>query len=119
MRMLEFLSDTAFFESVLLDTISYFVIFKKVLIFTEIVLKTINYAVEKIFLKVNVKFTPSKSLKRALLRKLIPAKSLVKLNSRKSIPAKSSIKPNLRKSIPAKCPKKRFARINSRKNFFH
>ena len=75
-------------------------------------------ALEKIFLKANAKFTPAKSLKRALSRKLIPAKSLVKLNSRKLIPAKSSVKPNSRKLIPAKCPKKKFAKINSRENFF-
>ena len=73
---------------------------------------------EKIFLKANVKFTPAKSLKRVLSRKLIPAKSLVSLNSRKLIPAKSSVKPNSRKLIPAKCPKKKFAKINSRENFF-
>ena len=62
--------------------------------------------VEKIFLKANVKFTPAKSLKRALSRKLIPAKSLVKVNSGKLIPAKSLVKPNSRKLIPAKCQKK-------------
>ena len=49
----------------------------------------------------NAKFTPAKSLKTALSRKLIPAKSLVKLNAGKLIPAKSSVKPN-------------FAKINSR-----
>ena len=44
MQILEFLSDTVSFELGLLDTIGYFVIClsKKVLIFTEIVLKTIN-----------------------------------------------------------------------------
>ena len=66
--------------------------------------------VEKIFLKANVKFTPAKSLKKALSRKLIPAKSLVKLNLRKSSLEKSSEKPNSRKLIPAKCREK-----NSRK----
>ena len=42
--MLEFLSDTVSFELGLHGTIDYFVIFlsKRVLIFTEIVLKTIN-----------------------------------------------------------------------------
>ena len=44
MRILEFLSDTVSFELDLLETIVYFVICisKKVLDFTEIVLKTIN-----------------------------------------------------------------------------
>ena len=55
---------------------------------------------EKIFLKANAKFTPAKSLKRALLRKLISTKSLIKLNSRKLIPAKCQ--KNSRKLIPAK-----------------
>ena len=44
MQISEFLSDTVFFELGLLETIGYFVIClsKKVSIFTEIVLKTIN-----------------------------------------------------------------------------
>jgi hypothetical protein len=44
MRIFESLSDTASFELGLLETIGYFVICfsKKVLIFTEIVLKTLN-----------------------------------------------------------------------------
>ena len=44
MRLLQFLSDTVSFESGLLETIGYFVIClsKKVFIFTEIVLKTID-----------------------------------------------------------------------------
>ena len=43
---------------------------------------------------------------------------MVKLNSRKLIPAKYLLKPNSRKLIPAKCPEKKFAKINSRENFF-
>ena len=70
---------------------------------------------EKKFLKANNKFNPTK---RVLLRKLIPAKSLDKLNLQKLIPAKSSVKPNSRKSIPATFPQKKFARIDSRENFF-
>ena len=99
------------FELGLLETIGYFVIClsKKVLTFADIVLKPQNKVEEKIFLKANVKFTPAKSLKRTLSRKLIPAKSLLKLNSRNLIPAKSSVKPNSRK-FPRNVRKK-----NSRK----
>ena len=92
----------------LLENIVYFVICisKKVLIFTEIVLKTINKG-------------PAKSLKRALSRKLISAKSFVKLNSRELIHANSSVKPNSRKLIPThEIAEKRFAKINSRENFY-
>ena len=83
MRIFEFLSNTVSFELGFLETIGYFVIYinKEVLIFIEIVLKTINRGL-------------AKSSKRALSQKLIPAKSFVKLNSRKLIPAKSSVKPN-------------------------
>ena len=68
MRILEFLSDTVSFELGLLETIGYFVIClsKKVLTITEIA---------------KLKFTPAKTLKRALSRKLIPAESLVELDS--------------------------------------
>ena len=81
-----------------------------------------NKVVEKIFFKANVKFTPQKSLKKALSRKLIPAKSLVKLNSRKLMPAKSSVKHNSQKLTPAKYPKKNLRkflplRSNSEKVF--
>ena len=72
MRILQFLSDTVSFELGFLETIGNFVICKskKLLILTEILLKNINK-------------DPAKSLKRALMRKLIPAKSLIKLNSQK------------------------------------
>ena len=64
MRILEFLSNTVSFELSFLETIGYFIIFlsKKVLIFTESVLKPETKVVEKIFLRENAKFTPAKSL---------------------------------------------------------
>ena len=62
---------------------------------------------EKILLKEKPNLLPPKI-------KLVPAKSLAKLNLRKLIPGKSLLKPNSRKLIPTKCPKKKFAKINSK-----
>ena len=85
----------------LIKTIGHFIIYlsKKVIVFTEITLKTINYGRGK-----NVPYGK---------HEIHTAKSLWTFHLRKLIPMKSFVKPNLRKLFPTKSGKAEFAEINA------